>query len=133
MLNIARLLKLASGAQVEPDPTYPTRPDHEKHKSGQQNPGETRANPTDPTYPTKNTIGSENLEVGPSPTQKSYFTPVTVRSGGKGALPVSWYHPEGGGDFCWKVNRAWWEEPYQAAMNERANPCPSAWTVSKTN
>jgi hypothetical protein len=23
-----------------------------------------------------------------------------------------WYHP-GGGDFCWKVNRAWWEEPYR--------------------
>jgi len=24
-----------------------------------------------------------------------------------------WYHP-GGGDFCWKVNRAWWESPYSS-------------------
>lgn len=114
MLNIARLLKLASGAQVEPDPTYPTRPDHEKHKSGQQNPGETRANPTDPTYPTKNTIGSENLEVGPSPDPEELLHPRDCPQWWKGCLAgCPWYHPEGGGDFCWKVNRAWWEEPYQ--------------------
>lgn len=31
----------------------------------------------------------------------------------KGCLSgCPWYHP-GGGDFCWKVNRAWWESPYQ--------------------
>ena len=32
----------------------------------------------------------------------------------KGCLAgCPWYHRETGGDFCWKVNRAWWEDPYQ--------------------
>lgn len=64
MLNIDRLLKLASGAQVEPDPTDPTRPDHEKRKSGQQNLGETRANPTDPTDPTEKTAVATKQDAG---------------------------------------------------------------------
>jgi len=56
MLNITRLLSLASGAQVEPDPTDPTRPDHKKCKSGQQNLGGPGDNPTDPTGPTEKPI-----------------------------------------------------------------------------
>ncbi|GAB1411201.1 hypothetical protein MASR1M90_23550 [Desulfovibrionales bacterium] len=64
MLNIDRLLKLASGAQVEPDPTDPTRPDHEKGKSGQQNLGGPWANPTDPTDPTKKTAVATIQDAG---------------------------------------------------------------------
>ena len=64
MLNIARLLSLASGAQVEPDPTDPTRPDHEKCKSGQQNLGGPWANPTDPTDPTKKTAVATKQDAG---------------------------------------------------------------------
>lgn len=64
MLNIARLLTLASGAQVEPDPTDPTRPDHEKCKSGQQNLGGPWANPTDPTDPTKKTAVATIQDAG---------------------------------------------------------------------
>lgn len=32
----------------------------------------------------------------------------------KGCFACPWYH-SGGGDFCWKVNRAWWEEPFQSS------------------
>ena len=32
-----------------------------------------------------------------------------------------WYHP-GGGDFCWKVDRAWWETPYSAGLAKH-EPC----------
>ena len=63
-MNIDRLLKLASGAQVEPDPTDPTRPDHEKCKSGQQNLGGPWANPTDPTDPTKKTAVATIQDAG---------------------------------------------------------------------
>ena len=64
MLNIARLLTLASGAQVEPDPTDPTRPDHEKCKSGQQNLSGSWLNPTDPTDPTEKSIHANTQDAG---------------------------------------------------------------------
>lgn len=64
MLNIARLLSLASGAQVEPDPTDPTRPDHEKGPSGPGNLGGARVNPTDPTDPTEKTAVATIQDAG---------------------------------------------------------------------
>jgi hypothetical protein len=117
MLNIDRLLKLASGAQVEPDPTDPTRPDHEKRKSGQQNLGGPGANPTDPTDPTKKTAVATTQGAGaetpPSRAAEGLLHPRDCPQWWQGCLAgCGWYHPDGG-DFCWKVIRAWWEEPYQ--------------------
>lgn len=76
MLNIARLLSLASGAQVKPDPTDPTRPDHEKPKSGQQNLGGPGANPTDPTDPTEKTACAEQQDAG---TERPWHCPQQER------------------------------------------------------
>lgn len=64
MLNITRLLSLANGDRPEPDPTDPTRPDHEKCTSGQENLGGARVNPTDPTDPTKKTAVATIQDAG---------------------------------------------------------------------
>lgn len=106
MLIAERLLEMASGKHGEKRPD-PTRPDHEKCRSGQQNPGETRANPTDPTDPTKNSTMQQIPDSG------ELLHPRDCPQWWRGCFACPWYHPEGGGDFCWKVNRAWWEEPYQ--------------------
>ena len=64
MLNITRLLTLANGEGPEPDPTDPTRPDHEKGPSGRENLGGARVNPTDPTDPTEKTAVAEFQDAG---------------------------------------------------------------------
>ena len=112
MLNAARLLKLASGkhGEMRPDPTDPTS---ENDNSGQQNLGEIRANPTDPTDPNKNPAMQQDSDGGPSPDPEELLHPRDCPQWWKGCLAgCPWYHPEAGGDFCWRVNRAWWEEPY---------------------
>lgn len=114
MLNIDRLLKLASGAQVEPDPTDPTRPDHEKRKSGQQSLGGPWVNPTDPTDPTKKTAVATIQDAGAE-------TPLSDHA------VDDWRCPLG--------HREFWISAYGLKICSRCNPNPlelrAAWLAGQ--
>ena len=111
MLIAERLLELASGKQGEKRPDRSDR-NCENDNSGQQNPGETRANPTDRSDPNENSTMQQIPDFGGlSPDSEELLHPRDCPQWWKGCFACPWYHP-GGGDFCWKVNRAWWEEPY---------------------
>ena len=113
MLSVAYLLEDAPGRGA-----CPTCPTCESGSGADLNQGMARASPGCPTCPTKkqDPNDSDPIAAGEQPgrAHEELLHPRDCPQWWKGCLAgCPWYHRETGGDFCWKVNRAWWEEPYQ--------------------